>query len=210
MQPLDLFCLKTLWQDFFASDSDSEVTSQQRSFFEQHERYGAIQAFNDFFNSQCTCQIKHNIFEHHCLLQDVKKTSNLEELNVELNLTQMSAIFPYDDFISTLSSDPLEVIGCLNMAVSILLWTYTREAPNPPYLPFPIFVRLNKIPGQVSSFSDLKANSCGRLLSIKGHVIRVSACSPLISTGTFKCTKCGEHTTKHFVDGIFAPVCMSM
>ena len=173
MPPLDLFCLKSLWCDFFPLDNDGQVIAQQTtpSYFEKHERYPAIQAFKDFFESQCTCPNKHNLFQHTntCLLHDMKKTPNLDTYNVEINLAHMASIFPYDDLISTLSSDPPEVIGCLNMAVSVLFWQFNTNTSNSPYpLPWPIFVRLIHLPGQMSSFSDLKANRCGNLLAIKG------------------------------------------
>jgi DNA replicative helicase MCM subunit Mcm2 (Cdc46/Mcm family) len=206
---LDIFCLQSLWLDFFLLDNDEQVHTLPVTFFSQHELTGAIQAFKEFFNNQCICSNKYNIFHHKCLLQYIRKTALLEELNLEIDLVELCDVFPYDDFIDTLAADPTEVIGCLNMAISLLIWDFSKSSPNPPHIPFPVFVRLSNLPSQMASFSDLKAISCGRLLSIKGHVIRVSACSPLLEKGRFKCTMCGESTGKHFVDGIFVPVSIS-
>lgn len=203
---IDLRLLKSLWLEFFSLDNEGDIEKLPDSYFKQHDRYGAIQAFKNFFDNQCLCQGKHNIFSHKCILRNLQKTAHLEELNVTLDMSQMSASFQYDDFMSTLVSDPAEVMGCLNMAISLLIWEFSNAAVNFPCMPFPIYARLTKLPCQMSSFSDLKANACGRLVAIKGHVIRVSACSPLIAKGIFKCVKCSEITAKIFHDGIFAPV----
>ena len=198
--------MKFLWLTFFSSDDIQDVISFPDTYFTRHQRYAAIQLFKNFLENQCTCLDKQKIYQHSCLLRNVKKTPNVDELNAELDLSFISSTFPYDDFISTLTCDPQEVIGCLNMAVSVLLWEFIKTSPNAPLQPLPIYVRLYNLPSRYALYSELKANSCGRLVGIRGHVIRVSACNPLIASGNFRCTKCSGQTTKYFADGIFSPV----
>jgi DNA replicative helicase MCM subunit Mcm2 (Cdc46/Mcm family) len=54
-------------------------------------------------------------------------------------------------------------------------------------------------------FSSLKSNISGQLVSLCGHVIRVSAAQPYVTFGIFKCSKCQSLTKQTFVDGIFQP-----
>jgi hypothetical protein len=54
-------------------------------------------------------------------------------------------------------------------------------------------------------FSSLKSNISGQLISLCGHVIRVSPAQPYVTIGAFKCSKCQSITRQTFVDGIFQP-----
>ena len=54
-------------------------------------------------------------------------------------------------------------------------------------------------------FSALKSNISGQLISLCGHVIRVSPSQPYVTIGAFKCSKCQGIIRKTFVDGIYSP-----
>lgn len=54
-------------------------------------------------------------------------------------------------------------------------------------------------------FSALKSNISGQLISLCGHVIRVSPAQPYVTIGAFKCSKCHTIIRKTFNDGIYSP-----
>jgi DNA replicative helicase MCM subunit Mcm2 (Cdc46/Mcm family) len=102
---------------------------------------------------------------------------------------------------------PMQVIGSLGIALSLLVYVRTR-------VPYDNDISLKRVQARIVdlssnycySFADLKANAVGRLVSIRGHVIKVSATRPLICRAKFSCTKCGnENLWFPFEDGIYQP-----
>jgi len=68
----------------------------------------------------------------------------------------------------------------------------------------PILVHLlNHTP--VLPMKSLKSNVVGKLVSIKGTVVRVGVAKSVLREMKFACTKCGASVTASFADGMFTP-----
>eukprot|EP00873_Tetraselmis_striata_P017384 jgi/Tetstr1/437648/TSEL_026315.t1 len=70
--------------------------------------------------------------------------------------------------------------------------------------PGDVAVRLWNHPGTLTTIRALKSSSIGKLVTIKGTVVRVSRVKPLVTRMSFACGKCGEAAaTAAFADGKF-------
>jgi DNA replicative helicase MCM subunit Mcm2 (Cdc46/Mcm family) len=141
-----------VWPKFFPKDK----------FMLQDKRIAAITMFCEFF--------KH---EGKALLSKLDAT---KEKSLYFDVSGVSQLLPFPDFIDTLRTRPNEVIGCLGCAISILK---TREFSSNLSEPFCIWPRFQNF-SEDCSFSDLKSGTVGQLVNIRGYVVRVSPCKPLI------------------------------
>jgi DNA helicase MCM8 len=139
---------------------------------------------------------------------------------VELDLSILQEVLPFPDFISTLRTQPNEVLGCL--VSDNFLYSLDRCSLRGQGLALsaikamksPVTSQLNNfysIRPRVTNlephtpFAALKSNISGQLISLRGHVVRVSPAQPYVTIGAFKCSKCLNISRKTFVDGIFSP-----
>lgn len=70
--------------------------------------------------------------------------------------------------------------------------------------PILVSVRLIDL-GAPTSFSALRSNQIGRLVSVHGAVLRVHSSQPLVQRLAFECAKCSARTTKLLTDGRYEP-----
>lgn len=109
-------------------------------------------------------------------------------------------MLPIPDFESSLRSSPIEVTGCFGIALSLI------GTQRNPYCAEEIVIKphfynfLTEL-----SFSDLKANVVGELVQIRGHVIRITVCHPLVEQATFFCGKCQQSMDVPLEDGVYIP-----
>ena len=89
------------------------------------------------------------------------------------------------------------------IAINLIIFSYVK-LKNPNIDEFRIhFPRiLNLKPN--TQYGHLKSSIVGHLVSLKGYVVRVSACSPLVISACFSCSKCSQYTRVTFEDGIFS------
>ncbi|KAL3137862.1 hypothetical protein ABBQ38_005115 [Trebouxia sp. C0009 RCD-2024] len=71
--------------------------------------------------------------------------------------------------------------------------------------PLKLVVRLEGYPSSLRHIRQLKSSSIGKVVSVKGTVVRISAVKPLIQSMTFTCTRCGGDLEVRFIDGIYSP-----
>lgn len=71
--------------------------------------------------------------------------------------------------------------------------------------PCPVLVRLANHPDAFRAISTVKADSIGRLVSVRGTVVRATTAQPLVVEMEFVCGKCGAPQRVPFPDGRFAP-----
>ena len=141
-----------LWPKFFPKDK----------FVLQDKRVAAIQMFCEFLQK-----------EGKSLIQDLDPT---HEKSLYFDVSTGCQSLPFPDFMDTLRTRPNEVIGCLGCAISILK---TREYSSNLSEPFCIWPRFQNFTDDCS-FSELKSGTVGQLVNIRGYVVRVSPCRPLI------------------------------
>jgi DNA replicative helicase MCM subunit Mcm2 (Cdc46/Mcm family) len=119
---------------------------------------------------------------------------------IHFNVQEMNKFFPFPDVEAVVIQKNIEFSGTIGLALSYIANTLF------PYLEIPIikyaaFYNLSKS----LSFSDVKSTTVGKLISLKGHVVKVSPCRPLVIEGEFRCSKCLQNTRMKFLDGIFNP-----
>ena len=127
---------------------------------------------------------------------------------VYLNVNQLSDHLPFNDFMKVLKATPNEVLGCLGISMSLVYKQVHRHYEQQ----FIIYVRLYGFSLHHDiSFGDIKSGTVDQLVSLRGHVTRVSSCRPLIDTALFMCPKCMQSTQVFFEDGIYMPpsVCIT-
>jgi hypothetical protein len=119
--------------------------------------------------------------------------------NVYIDVQRIMKVIPFPDFIHVLTTRPNDVTCTLGLALSRL------ANEKCPYLEVPIIKtpRFYNLELHIS-FGDVKSNSVGQLISLRGHVIRVSPCKALLTKGSFRCPKCRHDTEEIFDDGIFS------
>ena len=151
------------------------------------KRMGAIQLFQEFFQS----------VEGRVYLENL----NLPiDRNIYFDVQLLNSSLPFPDFESTLTSRPIEVMGCMGLALSVLV---NKRNPNLPeqLVMRPKFYHLaSQIP-----YSELKSNVVGQLVNLEGHIVKVSGTRPLIESCAFYCSKCQKNTWVAFDDGIYMP-----
>lgn len=86
----------------------------------------------------------------------------------------------------------------------------TREAATRAQLPAlqapgRVLLRLRNMPGAFRTISSIKADCIGRLVSVRGTVVRSTAPQPLVTSMEFVCGKCGAAQRVPFPDGRYTP-----
>lgn len=71
--------------------------------------------------------------------------------------------------------------------------------------PCKVLVRLSNHPGAFKTISSIKADSIGRLVTVRGTIVRSTPAQPLVVEMDFVCGKCGAAQRVPFPDGRFAP-----
>ncbi|KAH7437197.1 hypothetical protein KP509_05G060500 [Ceratopteris richardii] len=105
------------------------------------------------------------------------------------------------NFAPALQFAPLEALGCLAAAVHEILFTANKEPSNIGK----IHIRLHNYPESTLALKHLKAAYIGRLISVRGTVVRMSVVKPLVVEMRFTCAKCGHMMEKQFIDGRYSP-----
>ncbi|KAL4857670.1 putative DNA helicase [Chlorella vulgaris] len=102
-----------------------------------------------------------------------------------------------------------EALGCIACAAYEVLFR-VREAATRQQLPdlqqpCKVLVRLSNHPGAFKTISSIKADSIGRLVTVRGTIVRSTPAQPLVVEMDFVCGKCGAAQRVPFPDGRFAP-----
>lgn len=71
--------------------------------------------------------------------------------------------------------------------------------------PTKVLVRLSNHPAAHRAISSIRADAIGRLVSVRGTVVRATAPQPLVTTMEFVCGKCGAPRRAAFPEGRFTP-----
>ena len=68
-----------------------------------------------------------------------------------------------------------------------------------------VLLRLRNTPAAFRTISSIKADCIGRLVSVRGTVVRATAPQPLVTSLEFVCGKCGAAQRVPFPDGRYTP-----
>ena len=180
---MNLDVAQALWSRYFpnalSGGNDSRLT--------------VVKVFYDFFQASGS-----KIFP-------LEKPRNTET-SVYLNVPDMSSLIRasgIEDFEDFLRSRPMETIGCVGIALSLLQEKADGNVRLGKQLVSlrPRFLKL----GQHVAYENLKVGSVGQLVTVIGHVVRVSPARPFIEGAFFACGGCGNDTWATFENGIFQP-----
>jgi DNA helicase MCM8 len=117
------------------------------------------------------------------------------------------------DLPEALRHAPGEALACLAVAAHAFLLprsaaagddddeTDANAAGEPPR----VLVRLANHAESFTKVSDVRADSVGRLVTLRGTVTRATPARPLVVACDFSCAKCGAAQRARFADGRFAP-----
>lgn len=178
MNPEDLAYVGVVWSEFFPKEV----------YLPQDPRLNGIGLFRDFFLTDSAGQ------------KYIERTSLATQKYVYFNVTLLNQHLPFNDFDSSLQLRPVEVMGLVGIALSLVakyFFPHCTEA-------FVIRPRFYNFGSEVS-FGEIKSSTVGQMVSVRGHVVRVSACHPLVESANFLCAKCMKYTFTRFEDGIFVP-----
>ena len=175
LHPDELNFIKQIWPAFYL----------QEKFSPKDSRVDAICMFQQFL------QQNESLF----LLPQAQLDSRGEKL-IYLNITDIAASLQYSDFISTLCSQPNEVINALGIALSLVFSVQQHK--------FLIIkpILYNLLPE--TKFEDIRSNTIGRFVSLRGYIIRLSLPQPYIICGVFQCNKCSFKNHHYFIEGIYS------
>jgi DNA helicase MCM8 len=107
-----------------------------------------------------------------------------------------------EPFLSFLHTSPREAIPLLCIATGFIIrhlkpTSYSLQV-------HPVFnIHLSDVKPCLS-LKDITSNTQGNFISVKGHILKVSAPRLLCKVCTFVCTKCPQQIEWHFKDGIFS------
>lgn len=200
------------------SDSDKLLADLWPAFFPKEKFVGTnrqvvvIDAFSKCLRSN---------FRY--LMKDVID-SIINKHSILINIQYLCRVSNFPDCLELLYTQPVDMIGCIGCAASILLSHRLSVFNNGKLYPIAIHARLittsinttyrmgpgttdvlstpTSIP--LTPFVDVKSNAVGKLVCIIGYVMRMTKIQPLVEYGSFKCSKCGKQTLVYFEDGIYS------
>ena len=117
----------------------------------------------------------------------------------EISIPKLSRLLNAD-FQQMLKTNPSEVIGCIGLSLSITVSLRYSTLSRP----FKITPRLVSLLPR-TLFAELRSSTVGQLVSIKGYVLKVSSCKPLVVQANFLCSLCMQPTVTQLEDGIMNP-----
>ncbi|XP_057865260.1 probable DNA helicase MCM8 isoform X2 [Cryptomeria japonica] len=105
------------------------------------------------------------------------------------------------EFYAALEVVPKEALLCMAAAIHEVLSCGDKQRDYPGK----INIRLYNHPDSMLALKNLKAAFIGRLVSVRGTVVRMSVVKPLVIQMNFLCTKCGSTISRRFSDGKYSP-----
>ncbi|ORX99253.1 MCM-domain-containing protein, partial [Basidiobolus meristosporus CBS 931.73] len=115
---------------------------------------------------------------------------------------------PFGGLQEAFKVEPNIVLGCLGIAISEAIIEKSRQTIHDGLIKdLEDYASRTKIIVRISQFEplthlkDLKANLIGRLICIRGTVVRTSSIKPIVTQMSFTCVTCSQIQTMHFPDG---------
>ncbi|XP_058110155.1 probable DNA helicase MCM8 isoform X2 [Magnolia sinica] len=180
MHPTDI---EKIWPNYFPQ---TEFSS------EDNRRFKLIRELAHFLSTPPAAQL---------LLSQVKDDGGLWFLPVDFQ--QLQKICEVEEFYAALEVAPKEALLCMGAAVHMALLPKWKDCQLEDETR--INIRLHNHPESTIALKNLKASYIGRLVSVRGTVVKVSTVRPLVVQMNFACGKCGAVITRIFPDGKYSP-----
>ncbi|XP_020252648.1 probable DNA helicase MCM8 isoform X2 [Asparagus officinalis] len=120
-----------------------------------------------------------------------------------VDIQHLQKICNIADFYGTLEKAPKEALSCMGAAVHTALLLKEKDFQFEGVEK--INIRLYNYTDSMIALKNLKAAYIGRLVSVRGTVVKVSTVRPLVLQMEFECGKCGTNVPRIFPDGKFSP-----
>ncbi|XP_026418412.1 probable DNA helicase MCM8 isoform X1 [Papaver somniferum] len=124
-------------------------------------------------------------------------------LYLPIDLQQLRKICNVESFYIFLEDEPRLALSCMGASVHKVLLPKGIESESEDGIK--INIRLHNYPESVIALKNLKAAYIGKLVSVRGTVVKVSTVRPLVVQMTFECPKCSSKIARTFPDGKFTP-----
>lgn len=99
-----------------------------------------------------------------------------------------------------LQSEPVDILNLMGLALCAL----RGRSADGALMPTKITVRVHDV-RPFTAIRSLKANSLGKLVCVRGNVVRVGAVRPMVHRMGFKCPRCESEVVVDFRDGTYEP-----
>ncbi|WOL04368.1 putative DNA helicase MCM8 isoform X1 [Canna indica] len=179
--PLDLITVPRIWPNYFP----------QVEFSLDDRKFKLVALLVDFFSTP----------QSDPLLSRVQDDCGIFFLPI--NMQQFQKICGANEFYTILDEAPKEALLCMGAAVHMVL-SMKKENYHLEDIE-KINIRLYNHPDSLITLKNLKASYIGKLVSVRGSVVKVSTVRPLVLQMDFVCGKCGTVITRIFPDGKFSP-----
>ncbi|KAI0498640.1 hypothetical protein KFK09_019530 [Dendrobium nobile] len=163
---------------------------REAEFAIDDRKYKLVAELADFFSSP----------QADTILSNVQYDSSVF---LPIDFQKLRKVCLVDGFYANLREVPKEALLCMGAAAHVALLLkgndyHIVDAEK-------INIRLYNHPDSLITLKSLKAAYIGKLVSIRGTVVKVSTVRPLITLMDFSCAKCGTTITRAFPDGKFSP-----
>jgi DNA helicase MCM8 len=135
----------------------------------------------------------YNLLQHNNEIVQLPDISEIENnSSLPLDYTQLKPLLP-ESVTTMFEEEPELILPCLGLAVFQAIYSSRKVIKNAP----PITPRLFNL-GRITPLRQLKSSCIGKLVSIRGTVIRVGNIKPLVTQTNFICSRC-EATVKCYL-----------
>eukprot|EP01138_Halocafeteria_seosinensis_P007963 gb/GECG01008136.1/.p1 GENE.gb/GECG01008136.1/~~gb/GECG01008136.1/.p1 ORF type:complete len:855 (+),score=103.16 gb/GECG01008136.1/:1-2565(+) len=123
----------------------------------------------------------------------------VRQTSVSINYDDLIRRCPLTQVKEDLKETPEDIISCIGISLCII-----RAEANPSVTPARVIPRIQNV-HPITSVRQLKSQSIGKFVSLRGNVVRVSGVRPLVIEMTFECATCMGHISCEFSDGKYEP-----
>ncbi|KXZ52381.1 hypothetical protein GPECTOR_9g425 [Gonium pectorale] len=159
----------------------------------------------------------------HTFLEALRPVGGGMGYALEVDFEALAGRSGLPDLPAAIEGSPLEALGCIAVAAHEAAFAHRRgrllgsnpssaspgggggagEEGGPP-APGRIAIRLVNHPASATHIRGLKSSSIGKLVTLRGTVVRMSPVRPLVTSMDFVCAKCGARTRQALQDGVYA------
>ncbi|KAK8941695.1 hypothetical protein KSP40_PGU011360 [Platanthera guangdongensis] len=162
----------------------------EAEFAIEDKKFKLVSKFTDFLSSPQSATILSNVHYDTCVF-------------IPIDFKQLQTVCWVDEFYVALKEAPKEALLCMGAAAHMALLLKGKDCHIDDVEK--INIRLYNHPDSAITLKNLKSASIGKLVSVRGTVVKVSTVRPLVTQMDFTCAKCGDITTRVFPDGKFSP-----
>lgn len=162
-----------------------------------HAQHSSDALFLEFDSSSALCRLIYRVLEAFRLqLIPLNRDLIEEEGCCQLDLEGLRQATNSADLDDILEDDPLQAIRAIGVALCEVMSDHQQSSRA-------IEIRLIPTGLPLMAFRQLRAAMVGRLVKIRGNVVRAGCIRPRLRSLSFMCLRCFSRFMERFPDGIF-------